>query len=171
MVRVASSSLVSRSRTSIEARQQSGYAADCKFVQSSSTLERASITDFLCANFILMWRVSKAVMQRIANSSSPVQLWNAPPLKTSFYPPLLLSPSAIFNCFNSYKWNYCFCLTLFYFYLLNLTFSVFLVFLAFSAFEGVTSYHLFATLNYLFCQWSFFCCIPQTLQPSQGVNG
>ena len=79
-------------------------------------------------------RVSKAVMQRIANSSSPVQLWNAPPLKTSFYPPLLLSPSAIFNCFNSYKWNYCFCLTL---VLLLLSQSNFFSFSSLSSFFSV----------------------------------
>ena len=73
-------------------------------------------------------------MQRIANSSSPVQLWNAPPLKTSFYPPLLLSPSAIFNCFNSYKWNYCFCLTL---VLLLLSQSNFFSFSSLSSFFSV----------------------------------
>lgn len=44
-------------------------------VASSSLVSRSKV-----------WRVSKAVMQRIANSSSPVRLWNAPPSKMCLCP-------------------------------------------------------------------------------------
>ncbi len=44
-------------------------------VASSSLVSRSKV-----------WRVSKAVMQRIANSSSPVRLWNAPPSKICLCP-------------------------------------------------------------------------------------